>query len=114
MIFSELLNRNDKLRKLTFGTNMLKWKVLKSSIVYFTEAYTNKTKFFFSKKKSPKSVTEKGVGVCEARFGIYHISFFPLQRCQSYFRGILNKESISPLLYILFFSKHFEERHEKL
>lgn len=47
MIFSELLNRNDKLRKLTFGTNMLKWKVLKSSIVYFTEAYMNKTKFFF-------------------------------------------------------------------
>lgn len=58
---------------LTFGTYMLKWKVFKSSIVYFTETYTNK---FFSKKTSPKSIMEKGVGVCEARFGIYHISFF--------------------------------------
>lgn len=62
MIFSELLNRNDKLRKLTFGTNMLKWKVLKSSIIYFTEAYMNKTKFFFSKKKIPKKCNRKRCG----------------------------------------------------
>ena len=37
---------------------------------------TNKTKFFFSKKISPKSVMENGVGVCEARFGIHRTTFF--------------------------------------